>query len=120
MVVRTVTATFAALAVVLVIAAWLLVSSFPGSDTGYQVTMRPATPLSQASCRAEIRRLRMTFGDFNCSPDRARPWFEIGIRNIHDENGFPICTTTAYDGAGRRLFERGVPIQVVGGEPSGP
>ena len=62
----------------------------------------------------------MTFGDLDCSPDKARPWFEIGIRNTHDDNGFPICTTTAYDGTGRRLFERGVPIQVVGGEPSGP
>jgi hypothetical protein len=116
---RTIAAAVSVVAVIVAASAWLLVSSFPNSDTGYQVAMRPSAPLSHTACKAEIRRLHM-FANFDCSPGVDRPWFAITIRNVHDDNGFPICQATAYDRGGEALFDQGVPIYVVGGEPSGP
>jgi hypothetical protein len=101
--------------------AWLLVSSFPdASNTGYRVTMRPTPALSHRACQAEVRRLRLMVEATACSPRTNRPWFEITIINLHDNDGFPDCAATAYDKAGQGLFDEGVPIGIVGGEPSGP
>jgi hypothetical protein len=119
--VRTITATLAVLAATVAGGVWLLASSFRDeSDTGYTVTMRPAAPLSVQACKAQIKRLHMTFANFDCSPSMDRPWFRVTVRNISDANGFPVCTTTAYARDGEALFDRAVPIGVVGGEPSGP
>jgi hypothetical protein len=111
----------AVLAIIVAASGWLLVSSFPNhSDSGYRVAMRPSASLSRAACKAEIRRLQMTRANFDCSPGAGRPWFAITLKNIHDQNGYPDCQATAYNRAGQPLFDQGVPIGIIGGEPSGP
>ncbi len=90
------------------------------SAPGYRVEMRPVEPLSVAACRAEERRLRMVAPSGYCSPPARRPWFRITVGNVHDANGYPVCSTTAFDRTGRALFTRDVPMGLVGGEPSGP
>ena len=55
-----------------------------------------------------------------CSPRTDRPWFDITILNVHDKNGYPACTATAYDNSGQALFDWGIPISSVGPVPAGP
>ena len=118
---RTVAITVGLLAAIGAAFAWLLVSSFPDdSNTGYRVTMRPTPALSQRACQAEIRRLGMVVEATACSPRSDRPWFDITITNVHDDNGYPVCTATAYDKAGHGLFDWGIPISNVGPVPAGP
>ena len=88
--------------------------------SGYRVVMRPARPLGHRACEAEKRRLRMVFADFPCTTGAGQPWFRIVVTNRSDGDGYPVCRATAYDSAGKPLFDRLVPIEVVGGEPSGP
>jgi hypothetical protein len=118
---RTVAITVGGLAAVGAGLAWLLVSSFPdASNTGYRVTMRPITALSHRSCRAEVRRLHMVVEATACSSRTDRAWFDITIINVHDKNGYPDCTATAYDKSGHALFDSGIPISNVGPMPAGP
>jgi len=119
--IRTVVIALGALAAISATLTWLLVSSFPdASDTGYRVTMRPVTVLSRQACQAEVRRLRMVVEATACSPRTDRPWFDITIINVHDNDGFPVCTATAYDKVGHALFDWGIPISDVGPIPAGP
>jgi hypothetical protein len=109
--IRTVVISLGVLAAIGAGLAWLLVSSFPdASNTGYRVTMRPIPALSHRACQAEVRRLGMVVEATACSPRPDRPWFDITIINIHDKNGYPDCTPTAYDKAGHALFDSGIPI----------
>jgi hypothetical protein len=118
---RTLATILAVLAAIAAAVVWLLVSSFPdNTNTGYRVTMRPSAPLSQSACKAEIRRLQINVPNFRCPAGTDRPWFEITVTNVHDHNGYPDCQATAYNRAGQALFEQGVPIGIIGGEPSGP
>jgi hypothetical protein len=119
--IRTLVITLGVLAAISATLTWLLVSSFPdASGTGYRVTMRPVTVLSHRACQAEVRRLRMVVEATACSPRSGRPWFDITIINVHDNNGYPVCTATAYDEAGHALFDWGIPISNVGPVPAGP
>jgi hypothetical protein len=119
--IRTVMISLGVLAAIGAGVAWLLVSSFPdASNTGYRVTMRPTTALSHRACQAEVRRLRMVVEATACSTGTDRPWFEITITNVHDKNGYPVCTATAYNKAGQALFDWGIPISVVDPFPAGP
>jgi hypothetical protein len=119
--IRTVVISLGVLAAIGAGLAWLLVSSFPdASNTGYRATMRPITALSHRACQAEVRRLRMVVEATACSPGTDRPWFDITIINVHDQDGYPACTATAYDKAGHALFDSGIPISNVGPMPAGP
>ena len=118
---RKVAITLAAILVVIGAGVWLLVSSLrDDSHTGYTVVMRPALPPSASACKAEVARLRITFVTPDCTPPGRRAWFVVTLRNVSDSNGFPVCMTTAYAKDGQALFDRAIPIWVVGGEPSGP
>ena len=118
---RTVAITVGVLAALGAGLAWLLVSSFPdAANTGYRVTMRPITALPHRACQAEVRRLGMVVEAAACSPRTDQPWFDITIINVHDDNGYPVCTATAYDTAGHALFDWGIPISNVGPIPAGP
>ena len=113
--------TLATILVLIGAGVWLLVSSFrDDSHTGYTVVMRPALPPSASACKAEVARLRITFVTPDCTPSGRRAWFVVTVRNVSDSNGFPVCMTTAYAKDGQALFDRAIPIWVVGGEPSGP
>jgi hypothetical protein len=103
--IRTVVIALGVLAAISATLTWLLVSSFPdASNTGYRVTMRPTPALTHRACRAEVRRLRLMVEATACSRRSDRLWFDITIINVHDNDGFPDCTTTAYDQAGQALF----------------
>jgi hypothetical protein len=112
----------AALALLVAVAATglVLLHASRGGAPGYRVEMRPAGALSPAACRAEAHALRMAFPRDPCRPPTARPWFRIVVRNLHDGNGYPVCTATALNARGDPLFRRNVPIGLVGAEPSGP
>jgi hypothetical protein len=99
-------------------ATWLLVSSFPGdSNHGYRATVTPRPPLTLNACRSELRRFGTHSGGY-CDGSKGHPWFEIRLRNVSDELGYPTCTVTALDESAAPLFDQHVwfPIDF----PTGP
>jgi hypothetical protein len=100
-------------------AAWLLISSFPGdSNHGYRVTVTPTPPLTLKACRSELRRFG-TYGGAYCDGGSDHPWFEIRLRNVSDQLGYPTCTVTALDKSANALFDQHVwfPIDFPAGPP---
>lgn len=87
---------------------------------GYRVSVLPHSALPPAECLKELRANGIQHGDGQlCTAAVAhRPWFEIHLRNVSDDNGYPVCRLTAYDVGGRALFEQAVWFPV--GFPAGP
>jgi hypothetical protein len=75
---------------------------------GYEVTLRPTAPLSSAACRAELHALKSIYATPACRAGSLSPWFELHLRNVSDDNGFPICRATAFNAAGQPLFDQDV------------
>lgn len=98
----------------------LLLSSRPAAIAlhgGYRVIVNPHTPLDQAACRHELRVLGGS-GATLCSETAGRLWIHLSVRNIRDNNGYPVCTLTAYNHAGAALFDQDVVFPF--GFPAGP
>jgi hypothetical protein len=87
---------------------------------GYRVSVSPHSALLPADCLKELRADGIQHGDEQlCTMAVARrPWFEIHLRNVGDDNGYPVCTLTAYDAGGHELFEQAAWFPV--GFPAGP
>ena len=101
--------------------AQLLVSSHPAAIAphgGYRVIVRPHAPLGQAACRHELRAFGVRSGATLCTGGAGRLWIHLSVKNVRDDNGYPVCTLTAYNQAGSALFDQD--IFFPSGVPAGP
>lgn len=100
----------------------LLVSSHPAANEphgGYRVSVGPHAPLQAAACRRELTALGGdTSGGTLCAEGEGRPWIDLSVKNVSDNNGYPVCTVTAYNQAGAALFDQDVVFPF--GFPAGP
>lgn len=90
------------------------------SNHGYSVNVSPRAPLSTADCRAEVaQQMGLKHGGGKlCAEGAGRAWFDIRLRNVSDDLGYPVCRVTALDDAGDPLFAQDVYLPM--DFPSGP
>jgi hypothetical protein len=90
------------------------------SNHGYSVEVSPRAPLSTADCRAEVTHQTgyKHGGGKLCAEGAGRAWFDIRLRNVSDDLGYPVCRVTALDDAGDPLFDQDVYLPM--DFPSGP
>ena len=99
----------------------LLLSSHPAAIAphgGYRVIVSPHAPLGQAACRHELRGLGGGGGATLCAGSAGRLWIHLSVKNVRDNNGYPVCTLTAYNEAGAALFDQDIFFPF--GFPAGP
>ena len=117
---RTVVLTLVGIAVVVLAAGVFVRSTWPGhGDNGYRVTVMPRAQPLMAACRSALEGNGVkSGGGALCAAGAGRPWFDIRLRNVSDELGYPVCTVTALDASGRKLFDQQIwlPLDF----PSGP
>jgi hypothetical protein len=101
--------------------AQLLVSSRPAAIAphgGYRVVVSRHSPLGQSACRHELRVLGVRSGGTLCVGSAGRLWIHLSVKNVRDNNGYPVCTLTAYNQAGSALFDQAIFFPF--GLPAGP
>src|SRR3954447_2206455 len=99
----------------------LVRSTWPDqSDHRYSVKVSPRAPLSAADCRAEVAQQTgyKHGGGKLCAGGAARAWFDIRLRNLSDDLGYPVCRVTAVGQDGDPLFDQDVYLPM--DFPSGP
>ena len=99
----------------------LLISSHPEAIAphgGYRVIVSPHAPLGQSACRHEVSALGGGAGATLCAGTAGRPWIHLSIKNVRDNNGYPVCTLRAYNQGGSALFDQDIFFPV--GFPAGP
>jgi hypothetical protein len=99
---------------------WNTMRNSGDESHGYRVRVSPHVALAPADCLKELRANGVQQGGEQlCTAAIARrPWFDIHLRNVSDNNGYPVCTLTAHDASGARLFEQRAWFPV--GFPAGP
>lgn len=98
----------------------LLLSSRPAAIAphgGYRIVVNPHAPLGQAACRHELHILGGS-GATLCAGTAGRLWIAVSVKNVRDNNGYPVCTLTAYNHAGVALFDQDILFPF--GFPAGP
>ena len=99
----------------------LLLSSRPAAIAphgGYRVVVNPHAPLGQTACRHELHVLGGGGGATRCAASAGRLWIHLSVKNVRDNNGYPVCTLTAYNEAGSALFDQAIFFPI--GFPAGP
>jgi hypothetical protein len=80
-------------------------ASQPARPAQFTLQMTPVTALTKAACvsEAESHGYSASAGVIICRPGEGMSWYRAALTN-HGPYGYPACTATSFDSAGRAVF----------------